>query len=796
VKGHLTTFLGLFDDPVDDQPAITGIEIPIIQRDYAQGRPDDETLAIRRRFAKAVVGAAYGALDVGGTGLGLDFVYGGVHNGVLQPLDGQQRLTTLYLLHWYVASRAGVLEPSDPWLRFSYATRPSARYFTAALRDRPLPGVAGLPSEWIADQPWYLYPWQDDPTIASMLVMLDAIHQAVLETVAPDAAAAWTRLSDRTHPPIWFLFLPVADLGRGEDLYLKMNSRGRPLTKFEVLKADLEDALRPPLLSPEQHAHLTVSFDLAWTDLFWEYEKAWRKAAEAAAEVGAKPPPAVTVDGAFMRYLGFLVEVCEWRDGKPGRRWSDPQETHERTLEERSRLAFADPRNMHAERNRELLLHAFDTWCTSGAHPAKEFLQLFRVGHVGTGPLPLLVSAGPDLVGICVGSEAGLTLPEVLMLYGVLVARRRGHQPTKADLNRRLRTLRNLVETAVIQRKRMPDYLRTVDQLVGEGVLDESQSFNADWAADQRRVWALLDDHPDVTEAVHALEDDAIVRGRLLAFDLDATTLPGRAATFASVAEPGLRDVLGAALLTRGDYSRDVGWDHTKRQLGSSQLDESWREILTTGSRDQLARVRRPLMVLLDDVDRRLAAGAASAADALRAISCEWCGEREARAHFDWRYYLVRYPGARSAVGQGYFHGAYDESTGGFGYADFHILHGNHYSAYFSDALLLAAWTEGRLQDVASKPRWYRVNTGMAVGRVALWCAEDGFDLEVPDDADAEAVATRVRASYRTNDDGRVLVEQRTVDGEPPVDSEDRVQLCIRLVRDLATSVEPMNPVE
>ncbi|MDQ3484934.1 MAG: hypothetical protein M3445_05930, partial [Actinomycetota bacterium] len=102
------------------------------------------------------------------------------------------------------------------------------------------------------------------------------------------------------------------------------------------------------------------------------------------------------------------------------------------------------------------------------------------------------------------------------------------------------------------------------------------------------------------------------------------------------------------------------------------------------------------------------------------------------------------------------------------------------------------------LQDVASKPRWYRVNTGMAVGRVVLWCAEDGFDLDVPDDAeaDAKAVATRVRASHRTNGDGRVLVEQRAVDGGRPVDSEDRVQLCIRLVRDLATSVEPIKPLK
>ena len=86
------------------------------------------------------------------------------------------------------------------------------------------------------------------------------------------------------------------------------------------------------------------------------------------------------------------------------------------------------------------------------------------------------------------------------------------------------------------------------------------------------RVWALIDEHSsEVRDAVHAIEDHSVVRGRLLAFDLDAATLPSRAATFALVAEPELRDLFGAALLTYGDYSRDVGWEGRKRQLGSSE---------------------------------------------------------------------------------------------------------------------------------------------------------------------------------------------------------------------------------
>lgn len=802
MKGYQTTYLGLFDDPREDRPRITGIEIPIIQRDYAQGRADDETSAIRQRFARTVVGAAYGDPDVPKDGVGLDFVYGGVNarkrgdeqHQLLEPLDGQQRLTTLYLLHWYVASRAGVLDAGAAWLHFSYATRPGARYFAAALREHPLPDDAGVPSAWITDQPWYLYPWQDDPTIASMLVMLDAIHEAALKVTAQtgaDAAAAWTRLSDRIEPKIWFIFLPVADLDRGEVLYLKMNSRGKALTKFEVLKADLEDALAD-VLEPTRHQHVTRSFDGAWTDLFWEYEKASRKARAAAEAAGVTPRSPVTVDNAFMRYLGFLIEICEWRDREPGRRWSDPEMKHERTLEERARLALVGdgPDDDRARRNRDLFLHAFDTWCEHGAHPAAVFPQLFRVGDVGVGPLPLLVSQAPDLVGTCVGSDNALTLPEMLLLYAVLLARLPGRRPTEPQLHRRLRTVRNLVESAVIQRKRMPDYLDTVETLVLDGELDpQKQSFNADWAADQVRVWALIDKgSAEVREAVHALEDHPVIRGRLLSFDLDAGTLPRRASTFALVARSELRDLFGAALLTYGDYSRDVGWEGNKRQFGSSELDESWREILTLGSRESLARVGVPLMALLDDVERLLAAGVTSPRAALTKICQDWCATQESKGRFDWRYYVVRYPGARSRVGQGYYHGQYDPGDGGFGYAKLHILHGSHYSAYFSDALLLAAWTEGALADVATKPQWYRRSTGMVVRHAAIECVEDGFTVRVPDDADSatRAAVARVRATYRTGGDGRVLVKQRAAGIGRPIDTEDRVQLCVRLVHDLA----------
>ena len=80
------------------------VRIPIIQRDYAQGRPAAEE--VREEFLGALEEALRKPADDPTLPLNLDFVYGsveGVSETRFLPLDGQQRLTTLFLLHWYLA---------------------------------------------------------------------------------------------------------------------------------------------------------------------------------------------------------------------------------------------------------------------------------------------------------------------------------------------------------------------------------------------------------------------------------------------------------------------------------------------------------------------------------------------------------------------------------------------------------------------------------------------------------------------------------------------------------------------
>ena len=256
-SGYQTTFLGLFDAPEHDRPAIHEIEIPIIQRDFAQGRPDDETTRDPRslpRCDRATPSRPTGTwVSTSSTATSRRACSG------RSTASSDLRLcscSTGTSRRWRTTStrtRRGCVSHTrrDP-------PRATSR---TALAEHPYPSDAASPSAWITDQPWYVYPWRQDPTIASMLVMLDAIH-ARLQPASTDFGAVWNgfrRGRLRRRGAIWFLFLPVVDTDHGEDLYIKMNSRGKPLTTFEVFKADFESIMKS--VDPERHRHLVDSID-------------------------------------------------------------------------------------------------------------------------------------------------------------------------------------------------------------------------------------------------------------------------------------------------------------------------------------------------------------------------------------------------------------------------------------------------------------------------------------------------------------------------------------------------------
>lgn len=261
----------------------TKVEIPIIQRDYAQGREDKEEL--RNRF----LGELIAALD--GTPIVLDFIYGSRSdsNSPMNPLDGQQRLTTLFLLHWYLAyNRAEPLndEIKTRLSKFTYETRVSSRDFCKAIvyNGSTLSPTSNDLSSEIEEQTWFFAEWIQDPTIKSMLTMLDCINNK-LKTSSNKFSNYWeTLVSEQC--PISFYYLPLTNFGLSDDLYVKMNARGKQLTYFENFKADLIDCISKERSDEKQddflaevemdgkmmpyYLSISQKLDNGWTDVFWK----------------------------------------------------------------------------------------------------------------------------------------------------------------------------------------------------------------------------------------------------------------------------------------------------------------------------------------------------------------------------------------------------------------------------------------------------------------------------------------------------------------------------------------------
>lgn len=264
------------------------LEIPIIQRDYAQGRLGKENL--RKNFLADLKNA----LDSNET-MKLDFVYGSIENDNLNPLDGQQRLTTLWLLHWYIALRAGELSEDNCQIfsRFTYETRISSREFCHNLcNSKHFENFAGNDIVgFITKQTWFYSAWKQDPTIQSMLRMLggtkladkngddivDGIEEIFQGTKVDGFKSYWEKLTPEKvqEEVIVFYHLPMKDFGLSDDLYIKMNARGKQLTSFENFKADLigyvtkqGEAEWEGLLNAENG--IPIKLDTDWTDIFWK----------------------------------------------------------------------------------------------------------------------------------------------------------------------------------------------------------------------------------------------------------------------------------------------------------------------------------------------------------------------------------------------------------------------------------------------------------------------------------------------------------------------------------------------
>lgn len=255
-----------------------GVAIPIIQRDYVQGL--DSNFTKRDKFLWKILEA----LD-SDKKFEIDFIYGSSENNgsekFFQPVDGQQRLTTLALVGWLLNQKAGSAY-DETFKKITYTARPSSEQFCNELFAMKLPSEYKTISKYITTEPgWFAQRWNTDPTVQAMLQMLDCLD-CMLGKYTQDRIE---KMAQRffTDSPVTFELLDMHALKLNDDLYIKMNARGKLLTPFENWKAEFNGLLASNFKEfpytygkiPDDDSTPTIPqyFDYAieheWCDLLW-----------------------------------------------------------------------------------------------------------------------------------------------------------------------------------------------------------------------------------------------------------------------------------------------------------------------------------------------------------------------------------------------------------------------------------------------------------------------------------------------------------------------------------------------
>jgi len=639
----LTSFINVFSlkikakdtDGNEEEKKIEKIVIPIIQRDYAQGRKDYTINRTRDRFLDSLVHAVTNEPIV------LDFVYGSVvtddgnnpksgkNKGttIFIPLDGQQRLTTLFLLHWYAAKKGNIAPEEYEFLKnFSYETRYSARAFCACLvgftpdftSDKSL-------KEQIIEQAWFPYDWMNDPTISGMLTMLNAIQAKFAEV-----NNLWEQLKKNT---IQFYLLPLENMGLTDDLYIKMNSRGKPLTQFEHFKAELEKNLRT--IDANLADKMISKIDGVWTDLIWPYARGNDH----------------IIDNRFLRYFHFVCDIICYQNG------GTPQD-RKGGYDEFDLIDEYFPQNDKAitGKNAIFLEQMFDIWAIlaknqkDSTQTIREFFEHFLAKQHETGKSKVDFDSKEslDIFKECMDNfgefysnnrNRKFPLGKTVLLYAFTTYLLNISSISEEQFIRRLRMVNNLIKNSQYEisdsadrtgGNRMPEILKQVDSIIESGEIDESlgNNFNVNQLSEEQEKLVWTKDNPSLQESLYELEDHELLYGQIGIVGLDD---PSRFGRFISLFNCSW-DKVDKALMATGDYSQ-LQEDNWRYQSGSRKNTSAWQTLFhKSRAKGNTKDILKQLLQNEDFSD-----------DILDQITRKFLKECENNNAYNWRYYYVKY---------------------------------------------------------------------------------------------------------------------------------------------------------
>lgn len=606
----------------DNVAQINDIVIPRIQRDYAQGRTGKSANRVRERFLDAL----YSAIQ-NHEAITLDFVYGDVEDGKLTLLDGQQRLTTLFLLHWFAAKKECVDKSKYDFLtHFSYATRFSSRDFCKAIVEKEINLNCEKLSEEIKNQSWYPYDWKNDPTIQSMLVMIDAIQEKFA-----GVDNLWDNLVE--NGIISFYFLPLKKMGLSDELYIKMNSRGKPLTDFEHFKAEFLEIIK------EQNYDLYKEFsrkiDIDWTDMLFPYR-------------GENQ----IIDDEFMRYFKYVSHILCYKNDIRAIRDGQRQQSVEYDEFKLAKQLYSKE-NTNAIANLDFLKSAFDCWC--GIDIDDFFNTIFYTTEYESGKTKLYLK-GDETSNLFVdccnyhseftenGRNRLFSLNSMLLFYAVLLYCQKSNLIAKDDFRRRIRIVRNLTENSQYEIRefdqsgsnQMQRLLSDVDEIIMNGIVPtDDRGFNLLQKQEEKEKLEWLPVNITFKDALFQLEDHNLLKGTIAIVGLNN---PNNFSKFKLLFDQCDKDVISKALLTIGDYSQNLGW---RTQLGVKTKDTIWADLFHPTKQRNVGGRFQNTSNILNELLSMISYDCNNVQQILENIVSDYMNDEN--TILDWRYYFIKY---------------------------------------------------------------------------------------------------------------------------------------------------------
>ena len=712
------------------------VVIPIIQRDYAQGRQTGKIPIIRKKFLNALSSAIKNKEKP----LELDFVYGYTSNeSKFFPLDGQQRLTTLFLLHWFIAIKENkVNDCKDRLSKFTYETRHSSRIFCQELIKKFSPEELEVPvSCSIINQPWFFTAWKNDPTISAMLIMLDDIQKQFQEI-----DDVWSMLTS-DNPQIVFHLLPIEGLGLPDDLYIKMNSRGKELTEFEYFKSRFSSE---EILDSSQAITFNESIDQKWSDLFWGLYKDTDDI-----------DIAKRVDNAFLRFFRYITDLLIAQNDISIKMDADEFVVYQQVYKGN-------------EKNINFLFSCLDIFYSTYLTNPIFFDSVFYViAEDFNEEKTRLFFQNPttDLFKKCANNydttprTNPFSIGEQLLLYACII-----HLVNKtADFNSRLRKLRNLIANSedTVRKENMKSLLATVSEIILNNKIDSDSKFSKAQAKEEESKQLFIQDKGTLKESIYKLEDHHLLQGCIAIFAL-SDDFDDYAVAFRDVFTKNCDyESVSRALLTCGDYSQQY---NSRRRLGNHN-DSVWREIFTPSQRrHDFSQTKTTLYSLLYNLINDTTSN-------LDTIIVNYLGKEEIA--MDWKYYYIKYPDFRkwnTNFTDGYYYWEDKERS-----KQYEVImmfknqfNGRHWSPFLLSLKRLNK--KFQLENYGSPLVIVKDNLSLRISNL-----NHGFKLEVSDD-DSQRLLRNLQKSGDLNKDNVFLVKQN----DEGIDIEDRVEKCFEFI--------------